>query len=354
MSKLYLTAIVVIFLTLALVQILLRVSLIREVETVEPSYIAYVTAQACREENIIDHVTASECANIAIFDTKSRKTLIIDVTSQIWLASLSWSYDQRYLSYSDGSDIHVYDTKRRNLMNITNNKTETLEIYSKWSPKDYVIAFTSYGNTASLPSLWVYELSQESPLKITDGFTGTFTWSPNGDEIVLGKFLNRLKSFEWYLSKIDDGSVELLFRTNSEVHNLVWSDDGSCIIFTEQDGSSSNVFSICSGRNTVTKLTHGPLSHTVNPNWAYGGNVMPYSDTFTNIFLAHLIDLRTNIVFDFPLIQGVINFDFSPDKVGFAYMTSDNKLCISYFLKNRSDCTQVIAAYPGTMLAWSR
>lgn len=352
MSKFYLTAVVIIFLSISLTQILFRASLIKEVKTVEPSYIAYVTAQACKQENIQKLI--AEClGDIAIFDPNTTETVYFDPPGWVHLVSFAWSYDYRYLAYSDGYDINVYDIRNGTVTNLTGNESARLEYSSKWSPIDYKIALTSYINNDANPSLWVYDLTGRNSFEISDNFTRSYTWSPKGDKILFSKSVDDSGSLGWYIYNIETNKAKLLTRTGVRHFSPDWSDDEKCVVFISQSDNTSDIFLMCNGGNEVTRLTDDVAFNKTAPKWILGDTTVTYTSVISDTWLVHLIDLRTNISLTLPPIQGAVNFDLSRDKTAFAYMTYDNKLCIFQFLGNRSDCSQGIT-YPGTMLAWSR
>lgn len=174
-----------------------------------------------------------------------------------------------------------------------------LDFPINWTPDGTSVLFLSFRQRTSLLGGRLYTVPVSggfaAEVPVPRGWAGSF--SPNGDRIAYAPLINAIDAMSWrnyrgggtsriWLTRLSDGSVEIIPRQNSNDIYPMWI--GDKVYFVSDRDGTENLFVYDPSRKTVLQLTHfkkyGIKSAAANKDsivFAQGGAI-------------HLFDLKTN------------------------------------------------------------
>jgi Tol biopolymer transport system component len=319
------------------------------------TYIAYATAQLCKESET-GNIIANCFPDILIVAPYGGTTLLFDQPSWARSIPISWSYDYKYLAYSDGNDIYVYDVEKERAINITSDKTTSFEYYVEWSPVEHLLAFVSEDALSrDQRNLYVYTLDENLQREIVSHISvGGFSWSPDGSQILFSRAFNDTVSANLYTVETNGIGLKRLTQSDFDDFDPKWSADGKHILFLRaypSDLSGVTVFMMDSDGNNRTTLFKNYIPSRPNFDWVLNDSSILYTaDDNHNNLTFYMLDLKTNI--RFKLWQADLpSYDLAPTRTEVAYVTLDNRFCLGNLLNGKVNCSEA-KPYPGTVPAW--
>jgi Tol biopolymer transport system component len=148
----------------------------------------------------------------------------------------------------------------------------------EWSPDGGKIAFLRYTNVDEDGNgdyeLFVAHGDGSSAINLTgDRGAGTAAWSPDGREIVFGRFEKEGGEFVSHLFVItpDGNSEHQITHGAYNDHNATWSPDGTHLVFERYMGENDiDLFSVTSDGGDLQHVTQSPGSEQ-EPAWSPNG-----------------------------------------------------------------------------------
>ncbi|MCG8467276.1 MAG: hypothetical protein MJB57_03590, partial [Gemmatimonadetes bacterium] len=174
------------------------------------------------------------------------------------LPGYSWSSDGASIVIAQGGKIRRLDVETGAVTTIpfTARVRRTISEMAgrpvTWTPDEFRVRFPRW--TASSPDgsrlafqavgrIWVMDLPDGTPRRLTDGTFGPFemapAWSPDGEWIAFTSWADVDQGHIWRISA-DGGTLEQLTDRQGEYVNTVWSPDGATIVATRGSGATAH------------------------------------------------------------------------------------------------------------------
>ncbi|HUN05448.1 MAG TPA: hypothetical protein PLQ56_02560 [Aggregatilineales bacterium] len=341
-------------------QILINSISYREATTESFGRVAFASLRSL-DSNDANNMLDVSSSTVSILNVEDFSISIFDPMIPINPLFFSWSYDYRYLAYSNGYDIYVYDTLTGTSINLTDDGDTTYANYFHWSPAEYLLAFTSIKDTSSSRQyqLLIYDLNNQYTYKLADGLSILdMDWSPDGSQIIFSASEENSLVRDIYLVQANGSNLRQLTHTDSVEFHSIWSHDGSYILYlsgagqriSNEDKYKLNIEDIYTN---ISSVLLSDASYTVGgPGWLWDDTSILYSVEHSSYKSLRLVDIETKIDLTLINVDGLQGFDVSRDGYGLVYTTSDKHICLFSLINLSQRCIKS-NMYPFTIPYWN-